>query len=185
MNNYPYIIAGLPDLVLSADNASFDYASLREHIYDACGKEGQRLIDWVEFGLDEKHLSHHFYRAAAAHKNLFISTFFTFDKIVREAKVAFIEHKPFETEFDEAAKIQTIFKTPNIYERELHLDKLTWEKINSIIAGEVLSINIILAFLTKAKIVNRWSKLDRKKGAELCAQLVQEVRGTFKGVEYN
>lgn len=185
MNNYPYIIAGLPDLILSADNTSFDYDTVRDHIYESCGKEGQRLIEWIEFGLNENNLSHHFYRAAAANKNLFISSFFTFDKLVREAKVAYLEHKPFEAEFEEGARLQTIFKVPNIFERELQMDKLIWDKINEIISREVLSINIILAFLTKAKIVSRWSKLESKRGAELFARLVQEVRGTFKGVVYN
>ena len=34
-------------------------------------------------------------------------------------------------------------------------------------------------------IIQRWLKLDEQTGREMFRRLVEEVRGTFKGVEYN
>jgi hypothetical protein len=38
--------------------------------------------------------------------------------------------------------------------------------------------------VTKLHIVDRWLALDEEKGRELFRKLVQEVKGTFKGVNY-
>ena len=46
-------------------------------------------------------------------------------------------------------------------------------------------IDILLSFITKLKITDRWSKLDPESGRELFRRLVGEVRGTFKGVQFN
>ena len=42
----------------------------------------------------------------------------------------------------------------------------------------------ILAFVAKLKIVDRWLTLDEEQGKEMFKRLVDEVRGTFKGVNY-
>jgi hypothetical protein len=42
----------------------------------------------------------------------------------------------------------------------------------------------VLAYVAKLHIVNRWLALDKERGMERFRQLVAEVRGSFKGVEY-
>ena len=44
-------------------------------------------------------------------------------------------------------------------------------------------MDVILAFLAKGQLINRWNKLDRKAGEELFKKLVDEVRGTYQGIE--
>ena len=70
----------------------------------------------------------------------------------------------------------------NIIEREFSLDRLKWEEINNYLTFEYFTINNILAILAKAKIIDRWSNLDRAAGMELFRKFVDEVRGTFKGI---
>jgi hypothetical protein len=60
-----------------------------------------------------------------------------------------------------------------------------WEKISSLTLFNYFDITVILAFITKLNIVARWFKLDEQTGREMFKKLVDEVRGTFKGVEYN
>ena len=60
-----------------------------------------------------------------------------------------------------------------------------WEKISSLTLFNYFDINVILAFITKLNIVARWFRLDEQTGREMFKKLVDEVRGTFKGVEYN
>ena len=43
-------------------------------------------------------------------------------------------------------------------------------------------MDVILAFLAKGKLIDRWNKLDRKTGEEMFRKLVDEVRGTFNGI---
>ncbi|MBQ2565537.1 MAG: DUF2764 family protein, partial [Bacteroidales bacterium] len=45
-------------------------------------------------------------------------------------------------------------------------------------------VNVILAFIAKLHIIWRWIALDPVTGKEMFEDLVDEVRGTFKGVNY-
>ena len=185
MDNYPYIIAGLPDFVLDYDFHQFDYDEVRNHIYTFCSPNDQRLIEWIEFGFEQKNLTNHFYRASLSNKNSFIRNFFQFDKHVRNAKVAYLKGTPYEEEFEEYVKIWNIFTVQNIIERERNLDKLIWNKVSDLVTYDFFNINVLLSFLVKAKMIQRWNKIDKKVGAELFEKYVKEVRGTYKGVEYN
>ena len=60
-----------------------------------------------------------------------------------------------------------------------------WEKIGNLTTFNYFDIDAILGFITKLNIVARWYKLDEQTGREMFKKLVDEVRGTFKGVEYN
>ena len=42
-----------------------------------------------------------------------------------------------------------------------------------------------LGIIVKMMIIRRWIILDEQTGREMFKKLVDEVRGTFKGVEYN
>ncbi|MFA7033838.1 MAG: DUF2764 family protein [Bacteroidales bacterium] len=184
MDNYPYIIAGLPDLLLDHDSHPYNFKEIRQQIVESCSAKDRRLIDWFEFGLQQEGLSPHFYREALKHNNLFIRSYFAYDKNLKMAKAAYVDKRPFSGEFEEYSRLKSVFTMTNIFEREKKLDDVTWDKINEIVTYELFNINVILAFLAKAHIVERWNALDQDRGKELFNRLVQEVKGTFKGVEY-
>ena len=90
----------------------------------------------------------------------------------------------YEGEFEEYPRLKQIFAMDNLIERERQLDRFMWDKINEITSGELFNINVLLGFFTKARVVERWTQLDPESGRELFARLVNDVRGTFKGVNY-
>lgn len=203
MDNYHYIIAGLPELVLNADNKSFSYEALKDAIYLSSSPKDRRFIDWFEFGTNEKNLNPHFYRAALACKNPFIKRYFTLDLEIRNRKVSFIKnkekgengqdqkykitlsgHSAIELTQEETEKLKQVFSTSNILEKEQMLDKFKWDYINSFNKYGEFNMNIILAFLAKGKLIDRWNKLDKKTGQEMFKRLVDEVRGTFTGIDF-
>jgi hypothetical protein len=184
MGNYHYIIAGLPDLLLDYGPQALDAASLQKSVTEMLSNEDRRLIDWLDFGLNKESISRHFYRAAAHHPNLFIREYFSFDKCVRDARICWLDQVAFEGDFEEYPRLKQIFAMNNLIDRERRLDHFMWDKINEITSGELFNINVLLGFFTKARIVERWTHLDPESGRELFARLVNEVRGTFKGVNY-
>lgn len=193
MNNYHYIITGLPYLVPDLENRSFSYKTVRDSLYEKCDEEDRKFIEFLELGLSEECHNEEFYTETAASKNKFIKEFFAFDKEVRNLKVIRLAEK-FSLEadkylvgkpdyyFEDKGKILTILNNDNIVERERLLDKILWDKVNDITAFDFFNLDVILAFLIKAHITDRWCKMDKAKGAEFFKQLVNEVRGTFKGV---
>ena len=82
-------------------------------------------------------------------------------------------------------KLSGIFANKNILEKEQLLDKFKWDYINSLNPYGTFNMDVILAFLAKGKLIDRWNKLDRAAGEEMFRKLVDEVRGTFKGIENN
>lgn len=207
MGNYHYIIAGLPDMVLDFETSGYDFDALFEHISEMSSEQDRRCMEWLFFGLNEENLNNHFYRAAKKSKNKFIREYFTFDLELRNFQAAYIARKnsldPVNyligenevTEMlkrskasdfglslfsDTASEIFKILENKNILEREQLIDKLKWEKANEICTFNYFDINVVLSFLLKLTIVKRWYKLDKKKGAIIFNQLVEEMQKTFK-----
>jgi hypothetical protein len=207
MGNYEYIVASLPDITTGwkfGDKSPQDYI---EEIVSLCSKKDNDLIEFLLNGYKDENLNEDFYIKALTHNNRFIREFFKFDLNVRNAKVTYLnkaldrpagedvltfsEDAPeavlmaVEAEFEEADDLETILNSGDILTREKGIDDLVWEKINNLTTFNYFDIEVILGFIAKLNIVSRWYKLDEQTGREMFKRLVDEVRGTFKGVEYN
>lgn len=190
MDNYVYIVASLPDIAVSYEGMSFDYAAVKEQIVELLSEKDQKLVELLEEGFDENTLGAEFYKKAAESKNRFIREYFDFDGRLRNMKVAYLAKRldkqgsqylvdmP-EAGFEEESQIKDILDNADFVQREQKMDELKWEKASDIARMDYFNMNAILAFLVKAKTVQRWAELDKAKGEEMFRKLVKEVRGTF------
>ena len=207
MNNYEYIVASLPDITTGwkfGDKGPEDYI---EEITDLCSDEDRELIAFLLDGYREENLGTEFYAKALTHTDAFIREFFRFDLNVRNTKVNYLNKAlgrpsgkdilsfPEETpqrildaaaeEFEEKADIESVLNSGDILSRERGIDDLVWEKVNSLTTFNYFDIDAILGFIAKMNIVARWFRLNEQTGREMFKKLVDEIRSTFKGVEYN
>ena len=207
MNNYEYIVASLPDITTGwkfGEKGPEDYI---EEIVSLCSEKDRALIEFLMNGYLEENLNAGFYAEALTHKDAFIREYFRFDLNVRNAKVKYLNKAlgrdterdvllfgedadqavldAVSDEFEEASDLETVLGTGDILSRERGIDDLMWEKIDSLTTFNYFDIDAILGFITKMNIVARWYRLDEQTGREMFKRLVDEVRGTFKGVEYN
>ena len=189
MDNYVYIVAGLPELTSGFENTGFDYAAVKESIMELLSEKDQQLVELMEQGFDENTLGADFYAKAAESKSRFIREYFDFDGRLRNMKVNYLAKRlgkasdPYlvnleEADFDEEKQIQDILADADFVEREQKMDELKWEKASDIARMDYFNMNAILAFLVKAKTVQRWAELDPEKGTEMFHKLVKEIRGT-------
>ena len=190
MDNYVYIVASLPEIAVSYEGAPFDYAAVKEQIVELLSEKDQKLVELFEEGFDENTLGAEFYAKAAESKNRFIREYFDFDARLRNMKVAYLAKRlgkdgdayfvdmP-EADFEEYQQIKDILENADFVLREQKMDELKWEKASDIARMDYFNMNAILAFLAKAKTVQRWAELDKAKGEEMFRKLVKEVRGTF------
>ena len=187
MDNYVYIVAGLPELTATYEAGSFDYAGVKESIMELLSEKDQQLVELMEEGFDENSLNADFYAKAAASKNRFIREYFDFDGRLRNMKVNYLAKRlgkkaedytmelP-EADFEEEKQITEILNDADFVDREQRMDELKWEKASDIARMDYFNMNAILAFLVKAKTVQRWAELDASKGQEMFKKLVEEVR---------
>lgn len=189
MDNYVYIVAGLPELTSEFETTGFDYAAFKESVMELLSEKDQQLVELMEEGFDEQTLGADFYAKTAESKNRFIREYFDFDGRLRNMKVqylakrlgkdgkAFLVDMP-EADFDEGKQIEEILADADFVKREQKMDELKWEKASDIARMDYFNMNAILAFLVKAKTVQRWAELDTAKGEEMFRKLVKEIRGT-------
>ena len=198
MNNYVYIIAGLPDFTPDWKQGE---KSIDDYLDNA-------VLDFIMKGFDKEQLGLEFYKEAFAHRLGFIREFFRFDFDVRNQKVRYLNHalgrdaekdvlkmtdpeaeengiEQEEPEFKESEKLQAILEKNDILSRERGIDDLYWDKIDELTLFDYLNFDRIMGVIVKMMIIRRWLVLDEQTGREMFKKLVDEVRGTFKGVEYN
>lgn len=199
MNNYYYIVASLPVLSHEWKPGAETPQSIRQDILEQCSGKDRQLVMLLEDGFVDGNLTPDFYRTALAHRNRFIREYFRFDLSVRNAKVTYLnralgrdpekdtvvlDEDATEEMFDEASSLDAILHGKDILERERGIDDLIWGKIDDLTTYDYFDIEAILGFLAKLHIVERWYTLDEQTGREMFRKLVDEVRGTFKGVRY-
>lgn len=167
MHNYEYIVASLPNLTLDFKSGDFDYRALAEEVKSLCSRKDGHLVDLLETGIDGEENC----------PSRFLREYFDFDRNFRSAKVAFLEGRPFDKAFE------PVFSESNLIEREKKIDGLYWKKAGESVVFDVFTFDLILSLLAKAKIVARWRALDQAAGESFFRTLVNEVRGTYKGIE--
>lgn len=208
MNNYVYIIAGLPDFTPDWRQGQDSLDEYLNNARELLSEKDNKVLDLIVEGFDKEKIGLEFYKEALSHRLGFIREFFTFDLNVRNQKVRYLNQalgraaekdiltlrdpeaeetglEPEEPEFKESAKLQTILEGHDILARERGIDDLYWDKIDEITLFDYLNFDKILGMVVKMMIIRRWLILDEEAGREMFKKLVDEVRGTFKGVEYN
>ena len=200
MNNYHYIVAGLPVLSHDWNPGEHTPESIRAEILEQCSEKDRKTIGMLEKGFVDENLTEDFYRQALASRNRFVRDYFRFDLNVRNAKVRYLNEAlgrdpkkdvivltedDSRDEFEEVSKLDAVLHGKDILERERGIDDLMWDKIDEITTYDYFDIEAILGFLAKLHIVERWYILDEKTGREMFRKLVDEVRGTFKGVRFD
>ena len=197
MDNYEYLIAGLP--ALSSDVSGQDCPSasvLIKEIRELSSDKDNILFDTLLKGYEEENFTPEFYGAMLSHPNRFLREFFRFDLNVRNAKVRYLNEslgRPRNTdifledegEFEEEAEVHRVLYGPNLLSREKGLDELMWKKIDEINTFDYFNVSALLGYIAKLKIIDRWMALDEATGREMFHKLVDEIRGTFNGVEFN
>ena len=212
MSNFEYIIASLPYLTLDYKyEDGHKWESVIEEIKENLGEKDTEVLDELLSGFKEENLNADFYAKALSHPVKFIREYFRYDLNLRNAKVSYINdalgraagqdildgrgedvdegldidgYRFTGGEFKEEAKVQTALSLSSLLDREQALDDITWEVIDSLGTFHYFDITAVLGYVAKLHIVDRWLELDEERGREQFQKLVQEVRGTFKGVDY-
>lgn len=91
MNNYEYIVAGLPVLQKTfSPSGKTDADGLIAGIREQLSDKDNAIVDFLLKGYDPEALDHSFYVRALAHKNRFIRSYFEFDLKFRNVRVEYL-----------------------------------------------------------------------------------------------
>lgn len=194
MNNYEYIIAGLP--LLSQDGRENpDTGALLDEIRELLSSSDRSALDFLLSSYEPETLNAEFYLKAEKSRNRFIREFFSLDLGVRNTKVEYLNRKlgrPEGTdilipdpesdsvEFEKKEEVNSILEGGDILARERGLDDFYWKSADELTVLDVFDLDVILAFVVKLKLVERWLRLDEATGRELFRKLVKEIKENRK-----
>jgi len=198
MGNFEYIISSLPFLTTDYKYAEGQgFSQVMQEIRENLSEKDASALDFLLRGFQASELTPEFYTQALEYPQPFIREYFRFDLNLRNAKVRYLNQalgRPLETdvvtlteeevEFEEKTAVETALALGDLLSREKELDEIAWAKIGALETFHYFDLTAVLSYVAKLHIVDRWLILDEAKGRELFKQLVSEVRGTFKGVEY-
>lgn len=190
MNNYEYIIAGLP--ILSTDGRETpDTEGILADISEQLSEADKKALGFLLDSYDPEKLDAAFYKKAEKHSNRFIRDYFKYDLGVRNAKVEYLNRnlgRPGSAdivnpdpeqelpEFERREEVDSILEGNDILARERGLDDFYWKVVDELTVMDVFDLNIILAFVVKLKMVERWIRLDEATGRDLFRKLVKEIK---------
>ncbi len=198
MGNFEYIISSLPFLT-----ADFKYAEgqgfgqVMEEIRESLSEKDAQALDFLLKGFQDSELTPEFYAEAEQQSLPFLRDYFDFDRNVRNRKVRYLNKqlgrpeeddlvrlREEEPEFEQEATVDAALGEVDLISREKALDDIAWAWLDEYAMFHYFDLTAVLAYVAKLRIVNRWLALDEKKGRELFKRLVEEVKGTFKGVKF-
>ena len=199
MDNYAYIIASLPVLNQEDHPEHFVAEEILAEIREQLSARDNSVLDLLLEGYDPDKLDAEFYRRALAHGNRFIREWFRFDLDLRNATVAFLNDslgrpegqdlvlltEREAEEFPEEEAVQQVLNRADLLQRERGLDDLRWQKVDELTAMDVFDLELILGFVAKLQIIDRWLKLDPEAGRELFRKLVEDIRSTYDNKKQN
>ena len=90
MNNYVYIIAGLPDFTPDWRQGEKSLDEYLEQVKELLSAKDNEVLDFIARGFDKEQLGLEFYKEALSHRLGFIREFFLFDFNVRNQKVRYL-----------------------------------------------------------------------------------------------
>ena len=200
MNNYEYIVASLPALRLEDDRS--DKLVVQELVDEIRGQLSERdaaVLDLLLSGYDDERLDEDFYRAALKHGNRFIRDWFRFDLDLRNTTVSYLNDslgrpdkqdmillEDRETEeFFELDDAQNVLNLGDILKRERGLDELRWRKIDELTILDCFDLEVLLGYVAKLKIIDRWLQLDPESGRAMFRKLVEDIRSTYDNKKQN
>lgn len=84
------------------------------------------------------------------------------------------------TELPFVDKLVQINENNSLLEREKAIDLLKWNYIDELNTFNYFSVEVILGFVIKLGMVERWLKLDKKTGEEMFHKLVRDLENSYE-----
>ncbi len=84
------------------------------------------------------------------------------------------------SEVDYIEKLISILESKNLLDREKNIDLLKWDYLDELITFHYFSIEVVLSYMIKLFIVDRWMKLDKETGKQLFEKFLNDLKTTYK-----
>ncbi len=136
------------------------------------------LSEWFEFDMNLRNIV-----AAinARNHNMSRDNIFVGDnEMVDALKKSTLKDFGISAEFEWMDRLMNIQENENLQEREHDMDMLRWDFINEANTFNYFTIEVILGYVIKLQMAERWIRLDEDKGRELFRKLLKDLEMSYE-----
>lgn len=109
-------------------------------------------------------------------KNIFIG-----DNIVTQAvKQSTLKDFGLAGEFPVVEKLINMFEDADSVARERESDRIRWDYLDELNSFNYFTIEVIIAYIIKLRMIERWLKLDEETGKEMFGKLIADLNSSFE-----
>jgi hypothetical protein len=136
------------------------------------------LAGWFEFDLNLRNIvaAINMRKHKLRGENYFIGD----NTIVRAVKKSSLRDFGLGNDFDPIEKIINIQEIDNLLERERAMDNLRWNYLNEENTFNYFTVEVILAYIIKLKIVQRWLEMDVETGKQMFRKLIEDLETSYE-----
>ncbi|MFI3267230.1 MAG: DUF2764 family protein [Rikenellaceae bacterium] len=77
--------------------------------------------------------------------------------------------------FDYADELFATLSLEDMLQKERKLDNIRWDKIDELVTFDYFNVEVILSYIAKIAIINRWLMLDENVGREMLRKLTEDL----------
>ena len=99
---------------------------------------------------------------------------------VKELRTSQLKDFGLAAEYDWVEKVVSLMSNKDLLARERGLSELEWDFIDKELTYEYFSFDVLMGYMLKLKILDRWSKLDYDSGRKVFMDLVDRFRSDLE-----
>jgi hypothetical protein len=136
------------------------------------------LRDWFEFDLNLKNIVAGF--NARKHKLNGDKYFIGDGYVVQAVKKSTLKDFGLGNDFEHMEKLISIQENNNLLERDRAMDNLRWDFLDERNTFNYFSIEVLLAYMIKLQIVQRWLEMDFETGRKMFRKLLDQLEMSYE-----
>ncbi|TVR73240.1 MAG: DUF2764 family protein [Marinilabiliales bacterium] len=136
------------------------------------------LREWFDFDLNLRNIVAGF--NVRKHKLEGDKFFIGDNSIVQAVKKSTLKDFGLVNDFGPMEKLVAIHENENLLEREIAMDKLRWEFMDELNTFNYFTIEVLLAFVKKLQMINRWLDMDYETGKEMFTKLLDQLQQSYE-----
>jgi hypothetical protein len=140
--------------------------------------DNEFLSDWFEFDLNLRNIVAGI--NIRKHKLKGEKFYVGDNSIVQAVKKSSLRDFGLGNDFEHIEKIITIQENDNLLERERSMDLLRWNFLDEKITFNYFTVEVLLSYIIKLKIVQRWLEMDPETGKQMFRKLIGDLEVSYE-----
>ncbi len=170
-------------IAFKSETPVFDGLSWEDQLtwlyYDYAGNCSNKFLrEWLEFDLDVKNIVAGF--NVRKHKLKGEMVYIGDNYVVQAVRKSTLKDFGLSNDFEYMEKLISVHENENLLEREKAMDMMRWDFLDDRNTLNFFSVEVLLAYVIKLQMVQRWLELDYETGKEMFRKLLDQLEQSYE-----